>query len=256
MTSRATLAIAFGLALAAAVSLGLARFSYALLLPAMRADLGWNYLTAGAMNTANAAGYLAGALLAPRWLARHDARAVLLAGNAGAILMLEGHGLVLGDASLYALRFATGVASAASFVSGGLLAARLARFVAALVAARLLAGLGLAAVGLVILAFALILIIVALPALLLEARAILVEDAEIMVRILEIGLGQHPIASKLRVACHALVFLEQLGGVAALAIVLAVPRLSARVRASLSTATAPAAALTIVDQMPTSLRSV
>lgn len=127
MTSRATLAIAFGLALAAAVSLGLARFSYALLLPAMRADLGWNYLTAGAMNTANAAGYLAGALLAPRWLARHDARAVLLAGNAGAILMLAGHGLVLGDTSLYALRFATGVASAASFVSGGLLAARLAQ---------------------------------------------------------------------------------------------------------------------------------
>ena len=44
------------------MSLGLARFSYALLLPPMRSDLGWSYLTAGAMNTVNAAGYLLGAL--------------------------------------------------------------------------------------------------------------------------------------------------------------------------------------------------
>ena len=56
---------ALALSLGAAVSLGLTRFSYALLLPPMRADLGWSYFTAGAMNTANAAGYLVGALLAP-----------------------------------------------------------------------------------------------------------------------------------------------------------------------------------------------
>ena len=123
---RAALRTAFALALASAVSLGLARFSYALLLPAMRADLGWNYFTAGAMNTCNAAGYLVGALLAPRALARFDARAVLLAGGLGAALLLAAHGLVLGDAALLALRFLTGLASAASFVGGGLLAARLA----------------------------------------------------------------------------------------------------------------------------------
>jgi len=128
MTTRSpsTLTIAFGLALGAAVSLGLARFSYALLLPPMRADLDWSYLTAGAMNTANAAGYLAGALLAPRWLARHDARAVMLAGMVASALLLIAHGLVLGDASLYVLRLLTGVGSAATFVAGGLLAARLA----------------------------------------------------------------------------------------------------------------------------------
>ena len=51
-----TFATALALALGAAVSLGLARFSYALLLPPMRAELGWSYLTAGAMNTVNAAG--------------------------------------------------------------------------------------------------------------------------------------------------------------------------------------------------------
>jgi predicted MFS family arabinose efflux permease len=124
--SGSALPAALALALASAVSLGLARFSYALILPAMRADLGWSFFTAGAMNTANAAGYLAGALLAPTGIARFGARSVLLAGGLGAALMLAGHGLVLGDAALLALRFGTGVASAASFVGGGLLAARLA----------------------------------------------------------------------------------------------------------------------------------
>ncbi|MFA7505916.1 MAG: YbfB/YjiJ family MFS transporter [Burkholderiaceae bacterium] len=122
--SRAALRIAMALSLAAAVSLGLARFSYALLLAPMHEDLGWSYLTAGAMNTVNAGGYLLGALLAPRWLARFDARAALLAGSIGAAITLAAHGAVSSDAALYLLRFATGVASAAAFVSGGLLAAR------------------------------------------------------------------------------------------------------------------------------------
>jgi predicted MFS family arabinose efflux permease len=126
-TSAQALATAFGLALAAAVSLGLSRFSYALLLPGMREDLHWSYLVAGAMNTANAAGYLCGALLAPRWLARHDAQRLMLAGGFAAVALLAAHGLVASDAALYVLRWATGVASAASFVSGGVLAARLAQ---------------------------------------------------------------------------------------------------------------------------------
>lgn len=120
-----TLAVAAALALAAAVSLGLARFSYALLLPPMRADLGWSYTTAGAMNTVNAAGYLVGALFAPGWLRRYGARNALLAGGYGAALLLAAHGAVTSDAALYLLRALTGVASAATFVAGGLLAARL-----------------------------------------------------------------------------------------------------------------------------------
>jgi predicted MFS family arabinose efflux permease len=119
------LAIAAALALGAAVSLGLARFSYALLLPPMRDDLAWSYLTAGAMNTANAAGYLLGALLMPRALARFGARPLLIAGSGAAAALLAAHGLARGDAVLYTLRLLTGVASAATFVSGGLLAARL-----------------------------------------------------------------------------------------------------------------------------------
>ncbi len=120
------LACALGLALAAAVSLGLARFSYALLLPPMAADLHWNWFTGGVMNTANAAGYLLGALMAPRLLVRFDARGLLLAGGMAASLLLALHGAVRGDVWLALLRLLTGVASAASFVSGGLLAARLA----------------------------------------------------------------------------------------------------------------------------------
>ena len=121
------LAIAAALALAAAVSLGLARFSYALLLPPMRADLGWSYFTAGAMNTVNAAGYLLGALLAPWLLRRFEARQFMLAGGVAAALLLALHASTRHDAVLYALRLGSGAASAASFVGGGLLAARLAQ---------------------------------------------------------------------------------------------------------------------------------
>ena len=63
------LRVALVLSLAAAVSLGITRFAYGMLLPPMRADLGWTYTVAGAMNTANAVGYLLGALSAP-WLMR------------------------------------------------------------------------------------------------------------------------------------------------------------------------------------------
>ena len=123
--ARTPLGLAFALALAPAVSLGLARFSYALLLPAMRAELHWSYFTAGAMNTANAAGYLLGALLAPRWFARHDALRVLVAGGLATTAILVAHAFAPNDALLHALRMLAGIASAATFVGGGLLAARL-----------------------------------------------------------------------------------------------------------------------------------
>jgi predicted MFS family arabinose efflux permease len=113
------------LALASAISLGLSRFSYALLLPPMRSDLGWSYLTAGTMNTVNATGYLIGALLMPFALKRFDARWVMLGGSAASGALLVAHGLVMSDTLLYVLRMLTGAANAACFVGGGLLAARL-----------------------------------------------------------------------------------------------------------------------------------
>ncbi len=117
---------ALGLALAAAVSLGLARFAYGLVLPAMRAELGWSYFLAGAMNTANAVGYLVGALWMPRLLVRQDARALLLWGGWASAALLAAHAFTRSDAVLLVLRLLCGTASASSFVCGGLLAARLA----------------------------------------------------------------------------------------------------------------------------------
>ncbi len=118
------LVVAAALALGSTVSLGLARFSYALLLPAMRADLGWSYFTAGAMNTVNAAGYLLGALVVSRVLDRVGPRALFLGGMVTSAVLLLLHGAFSSTGALYALRLVSGVTSASTFVSGGLLAAR------------------------------------------------------------------------------------------------------------------------------------
>jgi predicted MFS family arabinose efflux permease len=119
-------ALALALSLGAAVSLGIARFSYGLLLPPMRADLQWSYTLAGAMNTANALGYLLGALATPRLLARFGASSVLLAGSALASLFMALSGFFTDAAPLLLQRVLAGIASALLFVSGGLLAARMA----------------------------------------------------------------------------------------------------------------------------------
>ncbi len=112
------------LSLGAAVSLGITRFAYGLLLPPMRDDLGWSYALAGAMNTSNAAGYLLGALLTPVLLRRMGpARTMVGAAFAASILMaLSG---LFTDTSIWlAQRLAAGVTSALVFITGGLLAAR------------------------------------------------------------------------------------------------------------------------------------
>jgi len=52
-----------GLALGLTVTNGFARFAYGLILPAMKEEMGWNYAQAGWLNTANALGYILGAIL-------------------------------------------------------------------------------------------------------------------------------------------------------------------------------------------------
>ena len=52
-----------GLALGLTVTNGFARFAYGLILPAMKKEMGWNYAQAGWLNTANALGYILGAIL-------------------------------------------------------------------------------------------------------------------------------------------------------------------------------------------------
>jgi predicted MFS family arabinose efflux permease len=119
------LRLALALSLGAAVSLGVTRFSYGLLLPPMRADLGWSYTLAGAMNTANALGYLLGALATPRLLRSQGPSRVLLAGAALSSLFMGLSGFFTDAPALLAQRVLAGLASALLFISGGLLAARL-----------------------------------------------------------------------------------------------------------------------------------
>ena len=119
------LLLAIALSLGAAVSLGITRFSYALLLPPMRADLQWSYTLAGAMNTANATGYLLGALATPKLMARHGPSRVLLAGSVLASLFMGLSGFFTAAAPLLLQRMLAGIASAFLFIAGGLLAARL-----------------------------------------------------------------------------------------------------------------------------------
>ncbi len=91
----------------------------------MRADLGWSYTLAGAMNTANAAGYLLGALSAPWLMRRAGVPHVLVGASLLASVFMAGSGFFTGAAPLLAQRLLAGVTSAWVFVACGLLAARL-----------------------------------------------------------------------------------------------------------------------------------
>ena len=118
-------ALALALSLGAAVSLGVTRFAYGLLLPTMRADLGWSYTLAGAMNTLNALGYLLGALVTPRLMRRFGPARLLLWGALLASVFMGLSGFFTAAAPLLVQRLLAGVASAFVFIAGGLLAARL-----------------------------------------------------------------------------------------------------------------------------------
>lgn len=120
-----TLRLAFALSMGAAVSLGITRFAYALLLPPMRDDLGWSYALAGGMNTANAVGYLVGALVTPALMRRFGVSRLLVVGAVLASLFMAGSGFVTAAPALLLQRLLAGIASAWVFVAGGLMAARL-----------------------------------------------------------------------------------------------------------------------------------
>ena len=121
----ASIRIALALSLGAAVSLGITRFAYGLLLPPMRADLGWSYALAGAMNTSNAAGYLLGALLTPLLLRRIPPGTLLVWGSLLASVLMAVSALAIDTFAWLALRLCAGVASAFVLITGSLLAARL-----------------------------------------------------------------------------------------------------------------------------------
>lgn len=113
-----TVSVAARLALGPAVVLGLARFAYALLLPAMRAELHWSLATAGAMNSANAIGYLAGALATARVARRYGARRTFLAGLGVTVASLALTATTGDTLVLLSLRALAGVSGAVTFIAG------------------------------------------------------------------------------------------------------------------------------------------
>ena len=115
------------LSLTPTVGLGIGRFAYSLVLPDMRDALGWSYSAAGFMNTINAAGYLAGALMASRLIRRYGLSAAVRWGTLAclvslALCALSGNFFVLSFARLLA-----GLGAAAGFVAGGTLATKIAQ---------------------------------------------------------------------------------------------------------------------------------
>jgi predicted MFS family arabinose efflux permease len=121
------LLLALGLALGATVALGLARFSYALLLPAMRQDLNWNYAFSGGMNTANALGYLFGALVSTRAMRHAGTRSALIWGLGITAMTLALSGLSGDYTFLLVMRLLAGAGGAVVFIAGGVLVAHVAQ---------------------------------------------------------------------------------------------------------------------------------
>jgi predicted MFS family arabinose efflux permease len=110
------------LSLGPAVANSFARFAYALLLPAMRAELGLNYSQAGSLNTANALGYLAGALFTVGYVSRLGNRRLFCIGMVVTALALVGSGLAGGFVPQLYLRALAGIGGAIAFICGAVLA--------------------------------------------------------------------------------------------------------------------------------------
>lgn len=117
--------VLFGLALGMCVTNGFARFAYGLLLPAMRSELNWTYAQAGWLNTANALGYIAGALLTMALIGRTNPSRLFSFGMIATTISLLATGY---DPTLWwqsVWRFLAGLFGAMSFSTSGVLAAQL-----------------------------------------------------------------------------------------------------------------------------------
>ncbi len=100
------------LALGTAAALGLGRFAYGLLVPAMRDQLGWSLAQAGALTTANGLGYLAGALASAAVARRLTVAVTFRLGMAATAATLAATAASHNDAVLLAARAAAGLAGA------------------------------------------------------------------------------------------------------------------------------------------------
>jgi len=115
------------LSLAPTIGLGIGRFAYALVLPDMRDSLGWSYSAAGFLNTINALGYLAGALLASRVIKRFGLGMSIRWATVACVLALALCAITGNFVVLSFARLLIGVAAAMTFIGGGALAATIAQ---------------------------------------------------------------------------------------------------------------------------------
>lgn len=112
------------LALVPAIGLGIARFSYALLLPSMSSGLGWSYADAGWMTSVNAAGYLVAALISARFIGVVGANRVMRTGIFACVIALIMMGVFRHTVLLNVSWFWAGVGGASAFIAGGVIAAQ------------------------------------------------------------------------------------------------------------------------------------
>ena len=112
------------LALGTTAALGLARFAYGLLVPAMRDELGWSLAKAGTLTTANSFGYLVGALAAGPLARRLSETAAFRLGMVLTAAALAANAATGSYPLLLLTRAAAGVSGALVFIAGGVLASR------------------------------------------------------------------------------------------------------------------------------------
>jgi predicted MFS family arabinose efflux permease len=115
---QALLGSALLVSLGAAVGQGFARFGYALLLPPMQQSLGWTYAQAGVVNSANALGYLAGALAVGPFVARWGAPRVVRFSLLAVSLSLIASGLFSAFWVLLVARVVAGAGAGLMFIGG------------------------------------------------------------------------------------------------------------------------------------------
>jgi predicted MFS family arabinose efflux permease len=107
-----SLALAFGGLAAIAAAIGIGRFVYTPILPAMMGALGWSKSDAGLVASANLLGYFVGALLAGHRFAVARPRFWLLTALAISAISTAAMAIPSGIAAFAGLRFMGGVASA------------------------------------------------------------------------------------------------------------------------------------------------
>lgn len=109
----------------AAVTVGFARFGYALILPAMQTDMALSYAQAGWLNTSNSLGYLLGSIMTVLLVGRLGNHRLFVSGLLVTTISLLANGLVSDLYLLNTIRFVTGVGAAWAFICGGVLASML-----------------------------------------------------------------------------------------------------------------------------------